>query len=88
MPQRGDIVVERLTGKHVIVIKVAGDEVTCRFDNGRLEERFSFELESPMTVLGSFLSLVASPFRERSRDATTGVNERVRPLFLRQPGAL
>jgi hypothetical protein len=88
MPQRGDIVVERLTGKRLIVIKVAGDEITCRFDDGRKEERFAFELDSPTSVLGTLLSLVASLFRGRAREDTPGVNERVRPLVLRQPGAL
>ena len=87
-PQRGDIVLERLTGKRVIVIKVAGDEIMCRFDDGRMEERFAFELESSSSVLGSFLSLIASLFRGRAREDASGVNERVRPLVLRQPGAL
>ena len=45
MLERGDIVVERLTGKRAIVIRVASpEEVTCRFADGRLEERFAFEL--------------------------------------------
>ncbi|HUE29501.1 MAG TPA: hypothetical protein VMR79_01430 [Verrucomicrobiae bacterium] len=88
MPQRGDIVMERLTGRRVIVIKVADDEITCRFDDGRMEDRFAFELDSPTSVLGTFLSLVASPFRGRPREDTPGVRERVRPLVLRQPGAL
>jgi hypothetical protein len=55
MPQldRGDIVVERLTGTRVIVINVtpAADEVTVRFPDGRLEDRFAFELEQPQTLL-------------------------------------
>src|SRR5213078_2020267 len=88
MPQRGDIVVERLTGKRVIVIKVAGDEIMCRFDDGRKEERFAFELESSTSAFGAFLSLIASLFRGRFREAAPGVNERVRPLVLRQPGDL
>jgi hypothetical protein len=88
MPQRGDIVVERLTGKRVSVIKVAGDEIMCRFDDGRKEERFAFELESSTSAFGAFLSLIASLFRGRFREDAPGVNERVRPLVLRQPGAL
>ena len=88
MPQRGDIVLERLTGKRVIVIKVAGDEIMCRFDDGRKEERFAFELESPTSALGTLLSLIANLFRGRLREDASGVNERVRPLVLRQPGAL
>ena len=87
-PQRGDIVLERLTGKRVIVIKVAGDEIMCRFDDGRKEERFAFELESSTSAFGAFLSLIASLFRGRFREDAPGVNERVRPLVLRQPGAL
>ena len=86
--QRGDIVLERLTGKRVIVIKVAGDEILCRFDDGRKEERFAFELESSTSAFGAFLSLIASLFRGRFREDAPGVNERVRPLVLRQPGAL
>ena len=88
MPQRGDIVVERLTGKRVIVIKVAGDEIMCRFDDGRKEERFAFELESPASVLSTFLQLLANLFRGRPREDAAGMNDRVRPLVLRQPGAL
>src|SRR5437016_13893257 len=46
MPQRGEIVVERLTGNRAIVIRVVSpEEVTCRFADGRLEDRFTFELE-------------------------------------------
>ena len=88
MPHRGDIVVERLTGKRLIVINVAGDEITCRFEDGRKEERFAFELESSTSAFGAFLSLIASLFRGRFREDAPGVNERVRPLVLRQPGAL
>jgi hypothetical protein len=84
MPQRGDIVVERLTGKRAIVINVAGpDEVTCRFGDGRLEDRFVFELEhasSPLGWLGSLLNSFG-----RSSEPPPAVAGRVRPLVLRQP---
>jgi hypothetical protein len=54
MPQleRGDIVVERLTGTRVIVINTtpAADDLTVRFPDGRLEDRFAFELEQPQTL--------------------------------------
>src|SRR5437870_2694640 len=73
-PQRGDIVLERLTGKRVIVIKVAGDEIMCRFDDGRKEERFAFELESPVSVLSTFLELL-----DAYSEAVIGVVERVGP---------
>jgi hypothetical protein len=86
MPQRGDIVVERLTGKRAMVIKVAGDEITCRFGEGRLEERFAFELETPPSVLGFLLSLLTAPFSSRPRESPL-VSGRVRPLVARQPGA-
>ena len=86
MPQRGDIVVERLTGRRAMVIKVAGDEVTCRFAEGRLEERFAFELELPPSLLGLLLSLITTPFLSRPREAPL-VSGRVRPLVARQPGA-
>jgi len=43
MPQRGEIVVERLTSNRAIVIRVVSpEEVTCRFADGRLEDRFTF----------------------------------------------
>src|SRR5256886_16133827 len=46
MPQRGEIMVERLTGNRAMVIGVLSpEEVTCRFADGRLEDRFTFELE-------------------------------------------
>jgi len=46
MPQRGEIVVERLTGNRAIVIRVVSpEEISCRFADGRLEDRFTFELE-------------------------------------------
>ena len=84
MPQRGEIVVERLTGKRAIVINITGpDEVTCRFGDGRLEDRFVFELErvsSPLTWLGTLLS----PFT-RSPESPPAVAGRVRPMVVRQP---
>ena len=42
MPQCGEIVVERLTGNRAMVIRVLSpEEVTCRFGDGRLEDRLS-----------------------------------------------
>ena len=44
---RGEIVVERLTGTRVIVIRAAPtaeDVTTVRFPDGRMEDRFEFEL--------------------------------------------
>ncbi len=47
MPQRGEIVVERLTGNRAMVIEVVSpEEITCRFADGRLEDRFTFEVDS------------------------------------------
>jgi hypothetical protein len=88
MPQRGDLVVERLTGKRAIVINMLSpEEVTCRFGDGRLEDRFIFELEPALSLIGSFLSLLVAPFVGRTREnATLAVPGRVRPLILRQPG--
>ena len=58
--ERGDIVVERLTGTRVIVIsaKPAADDVTVRFPDGRLEDRFTFELEPIQTLFDVLLELV------------------------------
>ena len=53
MPQleRGEIVVERLTGTRVIIINATADELTVRFPDGRLEDRFAFEVERPQSFL-------------------------------------
>src|SRR5881409_4487819 len=59
MLQRGEIVVERLTGNRAMVIRVVGpEEVTCRFADGRLEDRFAFELEPLLSPLGSLRSVL------------------------------
>ena len=60
--RRGDIAIERLTGRRTMVIHVTSpDEVTCRFDDGRLEDRFLFELDPPPPtwVAGIFDGLVS-----------------------------
>lgn len=87
MLQRGDIVMERLTGRRAIVIQVAGEEITCRFPDGRLEDRFDFEVETALGVLESLLSVVMSLFAIRPAERpATSVGERPRPLLVRQPG--
>ena len=78
--------IERLTGKRAIVIRIEGDEVTCRFADGRLDDRFVFELELAMPFVESVLSLVFSIFGStstRERWAATGVAERGRPMLVR-----
>jgi len=66
MPQRGEIVVERLTGKRAMVVRVVGPEVViCRFTDGRLEERFAFELEPLLSPLGSLVWFFLSGFVSR-----------------------
>ena len=64
MLRRGDIVIERLTGRRTMVIHVANpEEVTCRFDDGRLEDRFVFELDMAHNGLfDSIFSLLRYPF--------------------------
>jgi len=86
MPQRGDIVLERLTGRKAIVIHVTGpEEVTCRFADGRLDDRYTFELEQPPPLLNSLLSLVISPFASRPRERpAASSSERARLLLVRQ----
>ena len=87
MLQRGDIVVERLTGRRAMVIQVAGEELTCRFSDGRLEDRFVFEVEPALGVLESLLSVVLSLFAIRTAERpAASVGERPRPLLVRQPG--
>lgn len=83
--QRGDIVVERLTGRRAIVIKVAGDddEVTCRFGDGRLEDRYAFELEASVPLIEWLVSLAVAPFWARPRARVPSVGERKRPMLVR-----
>lgn len=85
MPKRGDIVVERLTGRRAIVIRTEGEEVTCRFADGRLDDRFAFELDPTVPLVESFLSLVFSLFgaQVRERWANTPINDRARPSLVR-----
>ena len=42
--EQGEIVVERLTGKHVMLLEHVNDEWICRFGDGRQENRRAFEL--------------------------------------------
>jgi hypothetical protein len=84
MPQPGDIVVERLTGRRAMVIQATDRELTCRFADGRLEDRFVFEVEPPPSLLMSLLSLVLAPFADRGRD-NAPLGARVRPMIVRQP---
>ncbi len=86
MLQRGDIVLERLTGKRAIVIAVVdAGEVTCRFADGRFDNRYTFELEPVVSFLNSLLSFVTALLgggpRERSSPSVT---DRVRPLLARR----
>jgi len=92
MPQRGEIVVERLTGNRTMVIRVVGrEEVTCRFADGRLEDRFAFELEPLLSLrdprgggrfvpLGSLVWLFFSGFVSRwfRQGAPVSVTNRLR----------
>jgi hypothetical protein len=85
MPQRGDIVVERLTGRRAIVIDVvSAEEVSCRFGNGRLEGRFTFEFEPPLSPFGSLLSFFFSSFVSRFRQSPpTSITGPPRPTLVR-----
>jgi hypothetical protein len=85
MPKRGEIVVERLTGRRAIVIHVTGpEEVTCRFADGRLEDRFVFELESLPSLWEAIATFLLAPFTSRGRDTPPAVPNRVRPMIVRQ----
>ena len=90
MPQRGEIVVERLTGHRAIVIHVdSPEEVTCRFADDRLEDRYVFELEpAGASFLSPLLALFSAPFGNRLREnSPPSVSARIRPLLARQSGA-
>ena len=91
MLRRGDIVVERVTGNRAMVIHVANmEEATCRFGDGRLEDRFTFELDAPPTpFLLSVWSVLSWPFQShaRERQPTSTVSGTSRPRFARPSGA-
>src|SRR5437773_11756876 len=92
MPQRGEIVVERLTGNRAMVIDVVSpEEITCRFADGRLEDRVTFEVEPLLSLrdprgggrfvpLGSLVWLFFSGFVSRwfRQGATASVTDRLR----------
>jgi hypothetical protein len=84
--QRGDILVERLTGKRVMVIDVpAPDEVTCRFSDGRLEGRFMCEVAIPQrSLLESFFSYAQTFLFAPQRTQLTSVTTEGRPRLARQ----
>jgi len=86
MPQleRGDIVVERLTGTRVIVISArpAADDVTVRFPDGRLEDRYTFELEQPQTIFDVLLGLVAVSLAWPARAVEYGPRPLPRPRLV------
>jgi hypothetical protein len=89
MPQRGDIVVERLTGKRAIVIRIQGpEEVTCRFADGRLEDRYNFELEPAQAPMATLISLTLSMFGAGPRERPPAtVGDRLRPMLVRTAGS-
>ena len=58
--EQGEIVVERLTGKHVILLEQVNDEWICRFGDGRQENRRAFELsQSPFARVVEVIAQVA-----------------------------
>ena len=58
--EQGDIVVERLTGKHVVLLQHGDDEWICRFSDGRQENRRAFELApSPFARVVELIAQVA-----------------------------
>jgi hypothetical protein len=68
MPQleRGEIVVERLTGTRVMIISASADELTVRFPDGRLEDRYVFEVGQPQTLLEVLRDLLATAWPVRA----------------------
>ena len=66
MPQCGEIVIERLTGNRAMVIEVVSpEEITCHFADGRLEDRFTFEVEPLLSPFGAVVWFVLSGFVSR-----------------------
>ena len=82
----GDILIERLTGKKVMVIDVPQtDEVTCRFSDGRLEGRFICEVAIPQrSLLESFFSYAMTFFAAPQKTQLTPVTTEGRPRLTRQ----
>ena len=81
MPKRGEIVVERLTGHRVMVIDVVSpEEITCRFADGRLEDRFTFEVEPLLSPFASLVWFFLSGFVSRwfRQGAPASVTDRMR----------
>ena len=89
MPQleRGDIAVERLTGTRVMIIHAtpAADGLTVRFPDGRLEDRYAFELEQPQTIFDVLRDLVTLTITWPSRAIEYDPRAaRSRPQLVRQ----
>jgi hypothetical protein len=86
MLRRGDIAIERLTGKRAMVIDFTGpEEVTCRFSDGRLEDRFLFELDlARPTVWDSVFSLLRYPFSSEAAKKRPAAPAAARPRLARQ----
>jgi hypothetical protein len=81
MRQRGEIVVERLTGNRAMVIHVVSpEEITCHFTDGRLEDRFTFEVEPLLSPFRSRVWFFLSGFLSRwfPQSAPGSVTERLR----------
>ena len=58
--EQGEIVVERLTGKHVILLDETNHEWVCRFADGRSENRRPFELApSPLARMIEWSAVMA-----------------------------
>jgi len=58
--EQGEIVVERLTGTHVMLLEQVNDEWICRFGDGRQENRRAFELApSPFARVVEVIAQVA-----------------------------
>src|SRR5436305_9423342 len=55
--EKGEIVIERLTGRHVMLLEEVDNEWICRFGDGRQENRRVFELAP--SVLARVVELIA-----------------------------
>jgi hypothetical protein len=86
MIRRGDIMVERLTSKRLMVIDMpSADEVTCRFADGRLEDRFLFELDlTAPTIWDSVIVFVKSFLGSSEKPPLRRVAATGRPRLARQ----
>ncbi len=72
----------------MVIDVTSPEEVTCRFGDGRLEDRYVFELDpAPNTWVDSFFFFLRSPFSQaETRKRTSPPGAATRPRIARPGG--